>query len=183
MYALDNDDRLPGPCWTGMFYTYQEKRTTDPAQRYDGSLAAYIATYLGYPPPKLNESQDAKVAQCPASMRKLPALVPRPPLRVPISYFSLSTITNDAVGRDRLTYPFGRPNSPYAETKKQSMIRRPSDTWAMTDCDKQLMTRLGITSATYINYIAELPVHSDPTPARRQYLYYDWSVRSRETPK
>lgn len=53
----------------------------------------------------------------------------------------------------------------------------------MTDCDRQLMLSLGIRSATYMDYIAVAPVHGGPTPAIRQYLYYDWSVRSRETDK
>ena len=185
LYAMDYNDRLPGPCWTGMFYTYQD-RTGNPndPNRYSGSLAAYIAPQLGYPPPKRGVSQTAKVAQCPASMRKLPVRPSRPPLNVPISYFSLSTVTNDPpIGRDRVLYPFGRPSNPYADPKKQAVIKRPSESWAMTDCDRQLLTSLGITSASYIDYIAPLPVHGGPTPATRQYLYYDWSVRSMNTDK
>ncbi len=93
-------------------------------------------------------------------------------------------VTNDPpIGRDRVLYPFGRPSNPYAAPKKQSLIKRPSDSWAMTDCDQQLMTSLGISAASYINYIAPLPVHGGPTPATRQYLYYDWSVRSMVTDK
>jgi hypothetical protein len=167
-----------------MFFTYTDRsgNATDP-NRYNGSLAAYIATYLGYPAPQQNVVREAKVAQCPASMRKLPTLTPRPPLNVPISYFSLSRVTNSVSGRNYLQFPFGRPSNPFAETKKQSAILRPSDSWAMTDCDKQLMTSLGIRAATYIDYIAPLPVHGGPSPALRQYLYYDWSVRSRDTKK
>lgn len=185
MYTMDHEDHLPGPCWTGMFFTYFD-RTQDPSDpnRYNGSLAAYIAEYLGYQPPSSTIVRTAVVAQCPASMRKLPALRPRPPLYVPISYFSMSVVTNDPpVGRDRVFHPFGRPSGPYADTKKQSVIKRPSDTWAMTDCDRQLMTSLGISQATYIEYIAQRPVHSGPTPVTRQYLYYDWSVHSMKTEK
>jgi prepilin-type N-terminal cleavage/methylation domain-containing protein len=181
LYTMDHKDRLPGPCWTGMFFTYRDGtgKPNDP-NRYDGSLAAYIASYLSYPAPS-SLVQTAVVAQCPASMRMLPPARPNPPLYVPISYFSLSAVTNDAVGARRLLYPFGRPNNPYAEPQKHSAIQRPSDSWAMTDCDKQFLTSLGISSATYINYIAPLPVHGGPTPATRQYLYYDWSVRSMRT--
>jgi len=183
MYALDNKDHLPGPCWTGMFFTYLDRtRNPNDPNRYDGSLAAYIATYLSYPPPSPTTVRTAAVAQCPASMRMLPPLIPRPPLNVPISYFSLSVVTNDfPLGNDRVLYPFGRPNNPVADSKKQSAIRRPSDSWAMTDCDKQFLTSLGISSATYINYIPPLPVHGGPAPATRQYLYYDWSVRPMKT--
>jgi prepilin-type N-terminal cleavage/methylation domain-containing protein len=185
MYAMDHDDRLPGPCWTGMFFTYRDGSgiATDP-NRYDGSLAAYIATYLGYPPPQSGVIHTAVVAQCPASLRALPPLTPVPPLSVPISYFSLSVVTNDPpVGNQRVLYPFGRPSGPVAVPQRQSAIKRPSMTWAMTDCDRQLMSSLGISAATYINYIPTLPVHGGPTPATRQYLYYDWSVRTMRTDK
>jgi len=185
LHQMDNDDRLPGPCWTGMFFTYQDSNPGNPTDpnRYNGSLAAYIATYLGYPQPS-SLVQTAAVAMCPASLKALPRVVPAPPLSVPISYFSLGTVTNDPpIGNDRLLYPFGRPNTPYAEPKKATQIRRPSDTWAMTDADKQFLTSIGITSATYLNYIPLVPVHSGKSPALRMYLYYDWSVRSMRTPK
>lgn len=195
MYSMDNNDQLPGPCWTGMFFTYFD-RTRNPSDpnRYNGSLAAYIATYLGYPPPSSTLVRTAAVAQCPASMRALPSRRIRPPLYVPISYFSLSVITNDPpIGSRLVWYPFGRPtvdarlnNSrprgrQFEMTQKQTAIRRPSDSWAMTDCDGELMKSLGITSASYMEYIAPKPVHGGPTPATRQYLYYDWSVRSKKT--
>jgi len=184
MYTLDNNDYLPGPCWTGMFFTYRDGTgiPNDP-NRYDGSLAAYIATYLGYHQPS-SQVRTAAVAICPASYRVLPKVAPSPPLNVPISYFSLSTITNDPpAGLNRIVYPFGRPSNPIAPTKKAASIKNRSDNWAMTDCDRQLLTSLGITSASYLNYIPPLPVHGGPTPATRQYLYYDWSVRSARSPR
>ena len=34
MYTHDNNDRLPGPCWLGMFFTYQKSTDpTDPIER------------------------------------------------------------------------------------------------------------------------------------------------------
>src|ERR1035438_3644162 len=33
MYAMDNNDQLPGPCWTGMFFTYA--KTGDPTDPYN----------------------------------------------------------------------------------------------------------------------------------------------------
>jgi prepilin-type N-terminal cleavage/methylation domain-containing protein len=183
MYSMDNNDLLPGPCWTGMFFTYRDKNNdpTDPT-RYDGSLAAYIANYLAYPGPTAT-LRTAVVAICPAQYRVLPKVTPDPTLlKVPVSYFALSTITNDPpTGADVITYPFGRPNTPYAVCKKASSIRNRSDTWAMTDCDQQLLTSLGITAATYQTYVPALPVHSAKSPASRQYLYYDWSVRTAKT--
>jgi prepilin-type N-terminal cleavage/methylation domain-containing protein len=185
MYSLDNNDSLPGPCWTGMFFTYRDS-TGNPAdpKRYDGSLAAYIATYLAYPAPTPNLVRTAAVAICPASFRQLPKLTPAPPLSVPISYFSQSTITNDPpTGLNLVTFPFGRPENPYATPKKATVIKNRSDNWAMTDADQQLLISLGITSATYFNYIPARPVHGGPSPAPRQYLYYDWSVRTGRTTK
>jgi prepilin-type N-terminal cleavage/methylation domain-containing protein/prepilin-type processing-associated H-X9-DG protein len=180
MYATDNNDSLPGPCWTGMFFTYA--KSTDPTDPYNGSLAGFLTPYLGYPPPVLN-LQTAKVAICPASFKVLPKVAPSPPLSVPISYFSLSVITNDfPTGNDLQYYPFGRPSSPAAKSLKQTVIRNPSDTWAMTDADKQLLLSLGITSATYLDYIPLEPVHGSKKPALRNYLYYDWHVGQKKTP-
>ncbi len=187
MYTHDFGDRLPGPCWTGMFFTYQDANPGNPTDpnRYNGSLVAYLTTYLAIPPaPVTPNLRTAQVAICPASYRMLPGTKPSPPLKVPVSYFSQSVVTNDPPdGLDLVTFPFGRPNTPYAETKKQTSIRKPSDTWAMTDCDKQLLTALGISSATYIDYIPQYPVHGPRNPALRTYLVFDWSVRTRKTPE
>jgi len=177
MYTHDNSDTLPGPCWIGMFFTYQN---TPPM--YDGSIVAYLTTYLSIPPPS-SLLQTAKVTVCPGSFAVLPKVPPSPPLGVPISYFSQSTITNDpGPPPEVLLYPFGRPNTPFAPCKKTTAIRRTSDTWALTDCDKQLLTGLGITSATYLDYIAKEPVHGSKKPALRNALYFDWSVRAQRTP-
>ncbi|HWH69267.1 MAG TPA: prepilin-type N-terminal cleavage/methylation domain-containing protein [Candidatus Sulfotelmatobacter sp.] len=187
MYANDNNDILPGPCWSGMFFTYQDADPGNPAnpKRYNGSLAASLTAYLGIPaPPVAPNLQTARVAICPASFAVLPKVKPSPPLYVPVSYFSQSLITNDPpVGADVLSYPFGRPESPYATPRKQTAFRRPSDSWAMTDCDKQLLQSLGITSTTYLDYIPVQPVHGLKTPALRNYLFFDWSVRSLKTPQ
>ena len=185
MYTGDFYDYLPGPCWTGMFFTYQDAtgNTADP-KRYNGSLVAYLTTYLSIPPPPPAPNiRTASVAICPASFQMLPKLAPTPPLYVPVSYFSLSVITNDPpYGNDTVVFPFGRPENPFALNKKYTTIRRPSDSWAMTDCDKQLLDSVGITSATYMDYIPLEPVHGKKKPALRQYLYFDFSVRSGITP-
>ena len=185
MYVNDFNDRLPGPCWTGMFFTYRDE-TGNPADpnRYSGSLAAYLTAYLAYPPPQPLLLRTALVAICPASKLKLPNVPLVPPLNVPVSYFSQSTITNDPpAGTDLVVFPFGRPNTPFAENKKLLAIKHTSDSWAMTDCDLQLLTSLGIGGASYQSYVPLLPVHSGKSPARKNYLYYDWSVRSIATPK
>jgi prepilin-type N-terminal cleavage/methylation domain-containing protein len=179
MYTHDSSDYLPGPCWLGMFFTYHA--TGNASDPYDGSLAGFLTPYLAYPPP-VSMLQTAKVAMCPASMKVLPNVVPVPPLNVPVSYLSQEWVTNDpGVGHDRVEYPFGRPSSPAATAMKTYAIKAPSDTWAMTDCDKQLMDWLGY-SSTYYNYVAVLPVHGGIKPALRNCLYFDFHVGTRKTP-
>src|SRR4030095_5825912 len=78
---------------------------------------------------------------------------------------------------DYVPFPLGRPENPYAAPQKITAIKRPSDSWVMTDCDVQLLTGLGITSATYMDYIAKEPVHGAKRPALRDCMFYDWSVR------
>lgn len=187
MYTVDYQDHLPGPCWTGMFFTYQDANPGNPGdpKRFNGSLAAYLTPYLGIPaPPPAPNIRTAIVAICPSSYRMLPKVAPNPPLYTPVSYFSLSRVTNDfPTGLDVVEFPFGRPESPFSTNKKGLSIKRPSESWAMTDCDVQLLSSYGITSATYLDYIPKQPVHGNKLPATRQYLFYDWSVRSMRTPK
>jgi prepilin-type N-terminal cleavage/methylation domain-containing protein len=187
MYTQDNRDYLPGPCWLGMFFTYQD---TDPSHsivdnpnKYYGSLAAYLTSYLSIPAPS-SICQTARVAMCPASVRVLPNLPPSPPDKVPISYFSPEWVTNDiGVGNDLIHYPFGRPNTPFAQNQRILAFKHPSNDWAMTDCDKQLLTDLGYTGSTYYNYIAVEPVHGSKRPALRNCLYFDFHVGARRTPQ
>jgi len=134
-------------------------------------------------PQRTSLVQTAKVAICPASFRILPQRAPVQSLNVPVSYLSLSRITNDPpVGADCVDYPFGHLNMPIAAPKKQSAFKRPSDTWAMTDCDVQLLLSLGITSATFQNYVPLAPVHGTKKSALRNYLYFDWHVAAQKTP-
>ncbi len=202
MYTSDNKDFLPGPTWTGMFSTYRGNNFgtfpgTSVQGDLDGSLLYYLSTYLAQPAPVPSSSlvRTSQVARCPASVRAVPqgavnpAAVPAPPLYVHVSYFSASWVTNQ-VGKNIILnpaidvlYPFGRPENPFAYTKKTTTIRFPSTSWAMTDCDNQLLTALGITAASYIDYIPKLPVHGKQSPAVRNYLYYDFSVRRLNTLK
>ncbi len=188
MYTHDYNDFLPGPAWTGMFFTYQDAEpnsvagSVSGANKYNGSIVASLTSYLGIPAPS-SLVRTAAVTICPASYQALPKVAPVYPLKVPVSYFSLSTITNNpADPNSNITYPFGRPNTPYAATKKVSSILRPSDSWAMTDCDLQLLLSFGITAATYQDYVPKEPVHGNKKPALRNYLYFDWSTRAAKTP-
>ena len=179
MYAQDSSDYLPGPCWLGMFFTYNSSGTaSDP---YNGSLAGFLTPYLAYPAP-VSMLQTAKVAMCLASMKMLPNKTPSPPLNVPVSYLSQEWVTNDpGIGHDLIHYPFGRPPSGGAAVAaKLTAIKKPSDTWAMTDCDQQLMDWLQYTS-TYHDYVPVLPVHGSKKPALRNCLYFDFHIGTRKT--
>jgi len=199
MYVYDYSDHLPGPCWTGMFQTYTDSGGAA-YSRYNGAMAAYIGAYLGYKSPQPFITQTAYVAVCPAQNLKLPQQLPVPPLKVPVSYFSQSTIYNDPPANlQPVSYPFGRPvvdgnltgRDParqFEPSQKLSAIRLASDSWVMTDCDKQIMDYLlgpapgAGAAATYYPYVPALPVHSGKLPARRVYLFFDSSVRTISTP-
>ena len=180
MYTHDNYDSLPGPAWTGIFFTYREN---PPYQ--DGSIVYYLTTYLGAAPPS-SLVQTARVTMCPASLPKFRnlSMVTTPPT-VPISYFSQASITNsEGPPVDSFLYPFGRPPGGGTDLilpQKMTKFLRPSEQWAFTDCDKQLMDALQVTS-TYYDFVPLLPVHGGPKPGLRNCLYYDWSVRVRKTP-
>jgi prepilin-type N-terminal cleavage/methylation domain-containing protein len=195
MYVNDYNDRLPGPCWTGMFFTYTDNAGAA-YSRYNGSLAAYLTDYLAYPAPKPLLLRTAIVAICPAQKLKLPNLAQTPPLYVPVSYFSQATIINDPpTGASKVYHPFGRPDknanldsirdpSRLFETPLKMLdIKLTSDTWVMADCDQTILRTNNYADATYFNYVPALPVHSAKSPARRNYLYYDWSVRPVSAPQ
>ena len=120
---------------------------------------------------------------CPASIRVLPNKPPSPPLYVPISYLSAEWVTNDpGIGKDLIHYPFGRPPSGtyQAPDRKVTQFRVPAESWAMTDCDRQLMDWLGYAS-TYYDYVAVYPVHSAKVPALRNRLYFDFRVAATDS--
>ena len=176
MYTHDNNDYLPGPAWSGMFFTYDN----NPA---NGAIVYYLTTYLSLPKPS-SIMQTSAVSICPASVLKFqtPAAPPMSqPLFVPLSYFSQATISNNPGPTDELDFPFGRPNTPAAATKKISDIKCPSDAWALTDADQQNVPPYP-GGATYWPFISKFPVHGSTAPALRNYLYFDWSVRATTTP-
>jgi prepilin-type N-terminal cleavage/methylation domain-containing protein/prepilin-type processing-associated H-X9-DG protein len=180
MYASDNNDLIPGPCWPGVLLTYTA--SGNPRDPYNGSLIGFLTPYLACPSPT-SLVRTSSVAICPASYRVLPQKTWVEPLNVPVCYFIPSRITNNlAAGADFLDYPFGHPNTPAADPKKLTAIKRPSDIWVMTDCDLQFLTSSGVTTATFRDYIALAPVHSGKQPALRNYLYFDWHVAARKTP-
>lgn len=175
MYTRDHQDYLPGPIWTGVFYSYELADS--------GSLAYYLRSYFGLPPPG-GYSREVEALKCPASVQAQPRSAPMPPLYQPICFFSCSRLTNSPgpVPGDFIDYPFGRPNTPTVSPKQFAQIRRPSEQWLMMDVEQQLLNYLGMTAATYYNYLPTLPVHNNrpggpTTNVLRNALYFDGTVR------
>ena len=185
LYTQDFTDYLPGPCWSGMFCIYRDNDTTqtiaqDP-NKYYGALAAYIATYLASPQPS-DLAQTSRVMICPAGWKKIPTgQTFTVPSSVPVLYFSPSSIYSDpdnpTAANHLFDYPFGRPNGPFAPMQKVTSIPRASDQWAITDADKLNVP----TGATYYGWLPDQPVHGTVKPALRQYLFFDWHVKSKKT--
>src|SRR5947199_106133 len=67
MYTQVNRDYLPGPAWTGIFFTYYDKNPAADSgsmtfyDKFDGSLVAQLTPYLGLPPPSPTVVQTARV--------------------------------------------------------------------------------------------------------------------------
>ena len=185
LYTQDFTDYLPGPCWSGMFCIYRDNDTTqtiaqDP-NKYYGALAAYIATYLASPQPS-DLAQTSRVMICPAGWKRIPTgQTFTVPSSVPVLYFSPSSIYSDpdnpTAANHLFDYPFGRPNGPFAPMQKVTSIPRASDQWAITDADKLNVP----TGATYYGWLPDQPVHGTVKPALRQYLFFDWHVKSKKT--
>jgi hypothetical protein len=173
-YAKDHTDSLPGPIWSGVFYNYQYSPNYN-----NGSLAAYLATYLGLHAPD-STNRIAPQLQCPASVDAQPKLTPNPPISVPICFLSNTRITNASGGE--LTYPFGRPSDPYCAPAKTAQVRYPSEQWSMLDVDQRYLSLYVSVYATYFNYTTAEPVHTARPGGKgpsvyRNTLYFDWSVR------
>jgi prepilin-type N-terminal cleavage/methylation domain-containing protein len=187
MYTHDNNNYLPGPAWLGIFFTYHDKSpgcspgdlSASCIDKYDGSLIAQLVSYIGDAPPD-DQFRTSNVTICPASFRALPNVQPVLPLNVPISYFTQSPVNNDP--GTQIVNPFGRADKAAPDApKRYSDFLHPSDQWAVTDCDVQLLTSMGITSSTYLNYIPKYPVHDGPKPALRNYMYFDCRVAAQKT--
>ena len=193
MYVQDNNDFLPGPCWSGMFCIYLD---TAPNQdiisnpnKYYGALAAYLTSYLGTPAPS-SIGHTSQVMICPAGWKRMPSgQTISLPSSVPVLYFSPDTIYADPPDNTVMLfhYPFGRPNGgvpppallPNGSTPmaKVPSIPRPSTQWALTDADKLNVP----TGASYYSWLPDRPVHGSTKPALREYLFFDWHVSPRKT--
>jgi prepilin-type N-terminal cleavage/methylation domain-containing protein len=202
MFAMDNLDRLPGPCWTGMFPQYDTSVDGTSGKPY--SLGYYIGPYMGLGPVTAT-TRIVKVAICQATTNEAPRLIQNPPLGVFVSYFSQSVIANyigDSANAPKnsgnphdcfesddpnyINYPMGRPSNPQVcRSAKLSQFRFPTMSWCMTDADQQSVP----IGATYYNYTPVRPVHGYNKKVKpgtkgevgpvRSYIFYDGHVDTR----
>jgi hypothetical protein len=169
MYADDQRQSLPGPCWQGVYDTYN-----DEPERF----GYYLFGYLSLPAPSTNTHTMA-VAICPANAvlsRPPPSSMPIDALERPISYLATAEVANM---NTNLSRPFGYPYSspryrlpkgPDEPPKKIHEIQRPSDSWALTDIDQQNAFPGGL----YYQYLYTNRVHLTV----RNQLFFDWHVRA-----
>jgi prepilin-type N-terminal cleavage/methylation domain-containing protein/prepilin-type processing-associated H-X9-DG protein len=192
MYGLDNNDYLPGPTWAGgmnVYSWYPLGSATEPTgpNRFFGSLAAYITTYLAIQAPS-SIVRTARVMICSAHWQQLPPTQPsdyNPPVSCPVPYyikqFLYANPENDS-GNLMIYYPFGRPNTLVAGAPaladgsaplhKTTEIRKLAGQWAITDDDKQINS-----GGTYAQWLPPEPVHGRSTgKPLRNGLFFDWHV-------
>jgi len=166
MYTEDNREKLPGPVWLGLFYTY----TTN-----DEFMPYYICSYLALPAPAPNIVRTANVCMCPATLAAAPKIPSGPAnsLDQPLSYIQAETVTNSVWPLVTFNYPFGRPRSASnpADVHKTSDIKNPAGSYAISDADTNIMPYV----ATYAKYLPWKPVHGDRV---RNQLFFDWHVQA-----
>ncbi len=211
MYTSDNNEILPGPTWAGGMNVYNDR---DPgsdlgknSNKYFGSLAAYLATYLALPSPS-SQCRTAEVMNCAAHMKSLPPTATdanyNPPVSCPVPYYIhqiLRINAEDLAGTTPIAvfYPFGRGpaggfaagaptikdgnGQDYAPPHKTTEIPRAASYWAICDDDREINS-----GGTYVNWVPLKAYHgrgSGPTSTGaigdvpvRNYLYFDWHVET-----
>lgn len=198
MYASDNRDVLPGPCWLGVYSTY-DNNYSRPYGDY-GRMVWWLATYFGARPP-LTTPQIIPATICPAS--QLAWAVPPPSggtaFTTNISYVCSEWVTNQttanpapSVSSGDIHFVFGRPDDStptdgpiqtsggyaWLPPSKTTRIKRPSEAITMRDADQKVPETSG---GSYTGWIPKSPVHGGPSPALRNALYFDFSVRTVKT--
>jgi prepilin-type N-terminal cleavage/methylation domain-containing protein/prepilin-type processing-associated H-X9-DG protein len=171
MYSSDNDDRLPGPVWQGLYDTYFDNGSSEARIR----MPFYIATYLGLPAPT-PEVKRLQVAQCPAAQKAWTGAnfgTQPQSLQQPLSYIVSVEVTNKT--NDIVSRPFGYPyGSLPVEAgldelpKKTKDIRNPSSSWAIIDADQLNAVSL----AAYYPFLPKKRAHG----RLRNQLFFDWHV-------
>jgi len=169
-YTDDDRDRLPGPCWLGLYEEYDNVDFT--------RMPYYIAPYMGYPAASA-DPHDALIARCPAAALCWTAGdAGAAPMSnyVPLSYMANWEITN-MNSTNTISRPFGYPYTqpPFNQgTNEQPKCLRdiasPGLSWALTDVDQEN----GKSAAYYYDYLPKTPAHGDV----RNMLFFDWHIES-----
>ena len=167
MYLDDNNDVLPGPCFSGARASYDKNSSTE--------LIFYIASYLGSRAPETvagGKPVIADVFVCPGYRRLAPALTS---LEGRKCYLLDDDIDPNPGNR---VPPFGYPategSDPIPPLKFSELNRygTPATLFAITDVDKINIPNPTVTWWTDLPY---KPVHGDV----RNELYFDWHVAAK----
>lgn len=152
LYLGDNGDKIPGSCFMGVSQQYY--KTMRHFQKFGGGdelgpteLIGYLAPHLSLPePPKNPLRATSMVAVCPAFVKYAPNPPPNPKLEG-YSYFCnrMKIIPRPASSdaMDWFEFPFGYLDGDFNVTKqpkKSTSLGKPSDTWAIMDADKSIIT-------------------------------------------
>ena len=165
MYTTDNEDKLPGPIWTGQPFEYDQTTTN--------VLAYLLATYLGTPQPS-GQASKSEIFLCPGYARW--SLNSDPGLE----HVSL-LVNQDIDPGPGVVRPFGYPE------RGGSAVRLPlkhmgvaqyapaSAAYAVTDADKQ---NAPAADNPWYAQLPDKPLHGH----FRNELYFDWHVGAKRVP-
>jgi prepilin-type N-terminal cleavage/methylation domain-containing protein len=155
LFVDDNEDRLPGPCWSGVRATYL---TSTPNE-----LASYLAVLVGSPAPSANLTT-AKTFLCPAFKRQL---VDETSLLDQKTYMLNDDIDSGPARIRPFGYPIPltKPVVPVRWTTLNS-FGGPATLSALTDVDKANVTDPNV---SWWNELPYRPVHDRV----RNELYFD----------
>ncbi|MDB6067807.1 MAG: hypothetical protein JWR26_4015 [Pedosphaera sp.] len=163
LYADDNRDMLPGPCFQGARASYDQTSGTE--------LIYYIATQLGAPAPGPN-TVIAQVFVCPGYARSAPNVTSMEGRKCYLLNNSVNPAPTPQVP------PFGYPTlagAPEIQPIKFATVQTygaPSAIWAVTDVDKINVPDPTVTWWTDLPY---KPVHGNV----RNELHFDWHVETK----
>jgi len=158
MYVEDNEDSLPGPCFSGARASYDQTSSTE--------LIWYIANNFGSPPGPTTKVADVFV--CPGYRRQAPALASMVGRKC--------YLLNDNVGTGPgKVPPFGYPDDGSVPAIKPLRLAEvnnygpPANIFTMTDVDKGNVPNPGVSWWSDLPY---RPVHGSV----RNALFFDWHV-------
>jgi prepilin-type N-terminal cleavage/methylation domain-containing protein len=165
LFADDNEDRLPGPCFVGATASYD--------QNANSQLIYYIAEALGGGAPGPRTAV-CEFFLCPGYRRFAGG---QGSFIKQVCYLLNGNVSKPPVSQPPFGYPTnnvtGQPPTLPLKLTSLSAISSPSDIWAITDVDQ-----LNVANSQ-IMWRADLP--AKPVHGRvRNELYFDWHVEPRK---